>query len=402
VTGYIATNTSGQALAPTSSLAQDFAPPSVTKFNLSADYNLFGITFGADYLYTRTNEGVSFTDLRSRQIGTLPDGRPRYSFVPTPGAATTADNNGDYLLYNDGRGRSHIAVARVAKDFDFGLSLAGSYAWQNVKDVSPATSSTPGSLYNNAAKADPNFPAYGRANDETTWRYTYSVGFDRAFFGDYRTVIQLFGETRAGRRYSFTMQDNTTNRTPVFGTIGNNNAHLLYVPSGSSDPLVSYDTAQTQTDLETLIENSELRKYRGRIAAKNIARNRAFTRIDLHLEQEIPTFVGKSRISLFGDIENLPNLLNSKWGGLRQFGFPYTADVVRVQCLSQAVPTGTGVANIGATAAQNPTGLPTVVNTSTAQTCAQYRYSTFRPVNEQAVQFNNSLYLIRVGARFTF
>ncbi|PCD04547.1 TonB-dependent receptor [Sphingomonas spermidinifaciens] len=389
IDGYIATNTAGQALAPTSSLAQDFRPPSVTKFNLTAEYDLFGFTFGADYLYTLTNEGVSFTDLRSRQIGTLPDGRPRYTFVATPGTSVTADNNADYLLYNDGRGRSHIAVARFAKDFDFGLSLAGSYAWQNVKDVSPATSSTPGSLYANAAKGDPNFPAYGRANDETTWRYTYSIGFDRAFFGDYRTVIQLFGETRAGRRYSFTMQDNNSNRSPVFGTIGNNNAHLLYVPTGIDDARVSYDNEQTRTDLEALINNTALKNYRGQIAAKNIARNRAFTRIDLHLEQEIPTFVGKSRISLFADIENLPNLINSEWGGLRQFGFPYTADVVRVQCLTTPVATGTAP---GAG----------VVNTNSTQACNQYRYSSYREPNEKAVSFTNSLYLIRVGARFTF
>jgi len=255
--------------------------------------------------------------------------------------------------------------------------------------VSPATSSTPGSLYNNAAKADPNFQAYGRANDETTWRYTYQVGFDRAFFGDYRTVVQLFGETRAGRRYSFTMQDPTQgSRLPVFGTIGNNNAFLLYVPSGANDPRVSYDSAETQASLETLINNTELKNYRGQVAGRNIARNRAFTRIDLHLEQEIPAFIGRSRFTIFGDIENLPNLLNSNWGGLRQFGFPYTADVVRVSCLSAPTPTGT-------------TPGAGVVNTSSTQNCAQYRYSTFRDANE-VVQFNNSLYLIRVGARFTF
>ena len=391
VTQYLATNTGALRTAPTSSLAQDFRLPSVTKYNLSADYRLFGFDVGADYLYTRTNEGVSFTDLRSRVAGTLPDGRPRYTFVPTPGVTgQTSDNNGDYLIYNDSRGRSHIAVARINKEFDFGLSLGGSYAWQNVKDVSPATSSTPGSLYNNAAKSDPNYPAYGRSNDETTWRFTYNVGFDHAFFGDYRTVVQLFGETRAGRRYSFTMQDNTSNsRLPVFGTIGNNNAFLLYVPTGTNDPLVSYDSPETQQSLETLINNTNLKNYRGEVSGRNIARNRAFTRIDLHLEQQIPTFVGDSRITLFGDIENLPNLINSKWGGLRQFGFPYTSDVVRVQCLQAPLATGTAP-----TAAQ--------LSTSTATPCAQYRYSSYRETNESAVNFNNSLYLIRVGARFTF
>jgi outer membrane receptor for ferrienterochelin and colicin len=410
VGGYIATNTAGQATAPTSSIAQNFRPPSVTKFNVGADYRLFGFDIGLEYLFSLTNEGVSFTDLRSRVLGTLPDGRPRYGFVPTPGlTGQTADNNADYLLYNDGRGRSHIGVVKIDKAFDFGLTLGGSFALQDVKDVSPATSSTPGSLYANAPKADPNSPAYGKGNDETTWRYTYSAGFDRAFFGEYRTRIQLFGETRAGRRYSFSMQDlapqgQNCARTCTFGTVGNNDAFLLYVPTGANDARVSYgDTtatvngvttvtqtaAQAQAGLEALINNTNLKNFRGQIAPKNIARNRAFTRIDLHLEQEVPTFVGKSKISIFADIENLPNLLNKDWGGLRQFGFPYTASAVRVQCLQTAVATGTTP-----TAAQ--------FSTTAATPCAQYRYTAYRDPNESALVFNQSLYLIRLGARFTF
>ncbi|WP_199747446.1 hypothetical protein, partial [Corallococcus sp. AB049A] len=126
-------------------------------------------------------------------------------------------------------------------------------------------------------------------------------------------------------------------RSAVFGTISNNDRYLLYVPTSTSDALVSYDTPATRDSLEALINATNLKKYRGKIADKNIARNRAFTRIDLHLEQELPTFIGKSRVSVFADVNNLPNLLNSKWGGVRAIGFPATSAVVQVQCLSAAV-----------------------------------------------------------------
>ena len=406
VNTFIQTSIGAQRTAPVSALARDLQTPSVTKLNLSADYKLFGFNIGADYLFTTTNRGVSFTDLRSRVAGVLPDGRPRYTFALTPGAGVqTADNNGDYLFYNDGRGRSHIAVVRFDKQFDWGLSFGGSYTYQDVKDVSPATSSTPGSLYATAAKADPNFPAYGVSSDETKWAFKYNLGFDHAFFGDYKTTLQLFGETRAGRHYSFTMLDTapgTTNctRTCTFGTIGNNNAFLLYVPTGATgDARVSYDTQGTADALNGLIESTNLKKYRGGISAKNIARSRALTRLDLHAEQELPTFIGKSRISIFADIENLPNLLNSKWGGLRQLGFPYTSSVIRVQCLQAAVPTGStpGTANpAGGTFAN--------YSTSAATPCAQYRYSSFVTPQENnlTTPVTNSLYLIRVGARFSF
>ena len=396
VNQYLSTAIGSFATAPTAALDQDFRLPSVTKATLSADYKLFGINLGADYIYTKTNQAVVFTDLRSVQIGTLPDGRPRYNFRPTPGVTgQTADLNTDILLTNTSKGRSHIGVVRVSKDFDWGLGLNFSYARQDVKDVAAAPSSTPTSNYANNAVIDPNYPAYGTSNDQVKWAFKYGATFDRAFFGDYRTIVSLFGETRAGRPYSFTMQ-NSTNRSAVFGVIGASNIgtnsdtrYLLYVPTGLDDAKVSYDSPATRDSLDALIGRTALKDYRGRIADKNIARSRAFTRIDLHVEQEIPTFVGSSRISLFGDIENLPNLINDKWGGLRQLGFPQIAPAVQVACLSVATPTGTAP---GAG----------VVNTAPTQTCAQYRYSAYRDPNDSAPQTSNSLYLIRVGARFSF
>ncbi len=379
---YLGNNTNSLALAPTASLAQDIHLPSVLKATFSADANLYGVNFGGDFLYTDTLHAPSFTDIRVRQVGVLPDGRPRYA-----PRTSLSDGNSDYYFYDTAQGRSFIGVVRADKAFDFGLSLHGSYTWQDVKDVSPATSSTASSLYGNAAMLDPNNPAYGTSSDQVKWAFKYGIGYDHAFFGDYRTVFQLFGETRAGRPFSYTMQDNNSGRSPVFGTIGNNDRYLMYVPTSTTDPLVSYDSATTAQQLDELISNTKLKDYRGRVAAKNIARNRAFTRIDLHLEQEIPTFIGNSRITLFGDIENLPNLLNSDWGGLRQLGFPYTAATVQVQCLNSAGTPLTGA--IGSA-------------TNGANACASYRYSNFRQPNTAAANVSNSLYLIRVGARFTF
>ena len=394
VNNYLTTNTASLVTAGTASVDPRFHLPTYHRITLSVDKKFFGINFGADYLYNKTIESVAFTDLRSIPIGVLPDGRPRYNFRPTPGATSAAggpqvvDTNQDIQITNTPLGRSHIGVVRFDKDFDWGLSLSGSYTYQDVKDVSNATSSVASSLYNAQAVIDPNNAAYGTSSDQTKWAFKYSVGYDHAFFRDYRTVIQLFGETRAGRPYSFTMQDNTPGRSAVFGTLGNSDHYLLYVPTGINDPKVSYDSTATQTALDTLINTTKLAKYRGTISAKNIARSRANTQLDLHLEQEVPTFVGPSRIALFADIQNLPNLLNKNWGGLTQVGFPQTAAVVQVACLATATPTGTPVA-------------PGVANTNPTQTCAQYRYSAYNGPAEQ-VNFAQSLYLIRIGVRFKF
>lgn len=370
----------------TGALDPNFHLPRSLKATLSADYKIAGFNLGADFYYSKTIDGVVFVDLRSRYNGYLPDGRLRYTNPYFAG-----DNNYDILVTNSKEGRSLVGVIRFDKKFDWGLSFGGSYTWQDVKDVGDATSSTINSNYRYQVFADPNYPFYGISDNQIKWAFKYHVGFDHAFFGDYRTVVQLFGETRAGRPYSYTMLDNTSNRSAVFGTplTGSVATNLLYVPTGINDPLVSYDSAATASALDAFINGSSLNQYRGQIAPKNIARNRAFTRIDLHVEQQIPTFVGGSRITLFADINNLPNLLNKDWGGLAQLGFPYTAALVTVQCLTTPTPTGTAP---GAG----------VVNTASTQTCSQYRYSSFTTPNASSLNFNGSLYAIRVGVRFTF
>lgn len=378
----------------TSAISPDFHLPRSLKATLSAEYDFWGINFGADYYYGETIDGIGFTDLRSRPIGVLPDGRTRYQNTFFGGA----DNNWDLLVYNTKLGRSHIGVVRFQKEFDWGLSFGGSYTRQDVRDQSNATSSTPNSLYRFQAFSDPNIPAYGTSSDEIKWAFKYNLGFDRAFFGDYRTIFQLFGETRAGRPYSFTMLDNTGNRSGVFGTpLGGSGAptHLIYVPTGTTDARVQYGDATTAAALDAFINSTELAKYRGQIAPKNIARSRAFTRIDLHVEQELPTFVGNSRLSVFADINNLPNLINKDWGGLRQLGFPSAAALVNVQCVNsanQVVPVGTPVGGVSTPA----TG--SIPNNS----CVRYQYSGFRAPNDSSLSVTQSLYAIRVGARFTF
>ena len=391
VTSY-ATNVNGSTTLPrtnTGALDPNFRIPRELKATLSADYTLFGVTFGADYYYSNTIDGVVFKDVRSVQIGVLPDGRPRYGNIAGP--TGFSDSNYDIVVQNSHQGRSHIGDVRFEKNFSWGLNLAGSYTLSDVRDVGDATASTINSNYRYQIFADPNNAALGTSDNQTRWEFKYSIGYDHAFFRDYKTIVQLFGDTKAGRPFSYTAFDPTTTRSPVFGTVLSSSVgtNLLYVPTGANDPIVSYDSAATQASLDGYINGSVLKNYRGTIAPKNIDRNRANTRIDLHLEQEIPTFVGGSRISVFADISNLPNLLNHNWGGLRQIGYPYGATLVTVQCLS--APTATGTAP-GAG----------VVNTSSAQTCAQYRYSAYTTPNTSVVNITQSLYAIRVGARFTF
>jgi hypothetical protein len=395
---FLQTNTASFAAAPVNAIDPDFDPSSQLRATLSASYEAdlgpLGDRWllGADFLYGEALRGITYVDLRSVPNGTLIDGRPRYRDLAPGGQFTT---NQDLLLTNDNRGRSYIAVARLDKEWDFGLGIGASYTYTDIKDVNPITSATAGSLYANAAMADPNNAAYGRSIYEIRHSAKLSLDYKRAFFGDYETRFSLFGEYRSGRPFSYTFRDPASGRSPVFGTLGNSSRHLMYVPASASDVLVSYDSNGTRDAVNAFIDGTKgLAKYRGSIVPKNTGRSPSVWKVDLHMDQEVPVpGWSRARVKLFADVENVLNLLDSDWGVQRQVNFPYFGNVVNVQCLTAPVATGTAPPANGAGS----------VATAPTQACAQYRYTSFaEPSVLVQNQNRQSLYQIRLGVRFEF
>jgi hypothetical protein len=381
----------GVSTAATNAMDHNFKLPSQWRATLSADWTpVFdnfiggGWTVGGDLFYSAVRNQVYFTDFRSVPLAgsVLPDGRQRYTSL-----TTFTDTFNDIVLTNTKKGRSYVAVARLRKDFDFGLGIGGAFTYQDIKDATPATSSTAGSNYANGAFYDGNGAAYGVSNDEVKYNFKYDITFERAFFGDYKTTLALFGETRIGRPYSYTFQDTSSGRSALFGTTGSTSRFLMYVPTGINDPLVSYDSPETAATLNQFFEDTGLAKYRGKVAPRNAFNSKWFTRIDLHAAQELPVpGWGRARVTLFADVENFTNMLNKNWGQIREYQFSYTAVAARVQCLTAPTPTGTA----GTVAA------------TTAQTCAQYRYSLPTATPSDTIYSRQSLFAVRVGARFSF
>ncbi len=403
VVNFLTTNTAALALAPTDVIDQDLRLANKLKVTLGADYsaNLGPLgddwLFGVQLLYDKTRSGYLWTDLRSVPIGVLPDGRPRYGAIG--GVAT---NFRDLQLTDTRDGRGIFATFRFEKKWNFGLGIEGSYTRSDVKDRSSLTSSTSSSNYQNNAFTDPNFPEYGRSIYEYRDQFKFGANFNHAFFGNAKTNIGIFGERRSGRPYSVTMLDNSGNRGSVFGTVGNLGNMLLYVPT-NGDTKVSFDTAATETAFNAQVAALGLDKFRGSILPKNSQTSPTFFKVDLHFGQEIPlpSIMGSSpKLELFGDIENVLNLMDKDWGALRQFPFPYNAALVRVQCIGAGTLAPTGTAP-GSFISGNSGPTYAAVNTATTQACQQYRYSNVVAPNIQ-LQTRQSLYQIRIGARLKF
>ncbi|KAB7648413.1 TonB-dependent receptor [Polymorphobacter fuscus] len=384
--------TTGSAASPTNELDPNFQIPSQWRVSGTVDYSAdLGFlgdewNLGADVVWSRVKNALTYTDLRSVPSGLLtPDGRPRYVAFNTAAGVNT-----DLLLTNTNLGYSWNAVARLDKRWANGFDISAAYTFQRAKDVNSGTSSTAGSNYGNAAAGiDPNNGAYGTSNYQIDDAYRLTLGYSKALFGDNQTRFELFFNSRAGQRFSYTMADTTANRSAVFGTVQSNSRYLIYVPNVSSptaDPLVQYAPGFDFAGFQKLIQDGKLGKFQGTIAPKNLGRSPRFNKLDISIKQELPFVLG-GKMEVFADMENVLNLINNDWGSLRQVAFPYYGTLVNVSC----VPT------VGSTGA---------VNTLPTQPCAQYRYSnrSGTAVTEpaEALFQNQSLWQIRVGARIKF
>jgi hypothetical protein len=393
-----AIRTTGTAASPTNAIDPNFEPQSQWRFSGSVDYeaNLGflgdGWNLGVDVVYSKVRDALEWTDLRSVEnaaapagAGALPDGRARYNIL----AGQTGVNT-DILLTNTGFGDSLSLVARFDKRFDSGFYLNGAYTYAKADDQNPGTSSVAFSNYQNTAFEDPNFAAQGISNYQRDHQFRLVAGYDAELFGDNNTRIEFFYNVRSGQRYSYTFADQAagTLRSSVFGVTGRNAAGLLYVPdvsSATADSRVLYAPNFDFIGFQNFVQNSELADFQGEIAPKNIAKTPWVHKLDLSIRQEVPFFLG-GKLELLADVENVLNLINSDWGTIRQVGFPYTAPVVNVRCL-----TTPGVATSIATA---------------AQPCNQYLFenrtgSTFAPPIE-ATNINGSLWGVRFGVRLAF
>ncbi|MGQ0559137.1 MAG: TonB-dependent receptor domain-containing protein [Sphingosinicella sp.] len=382
VRAFVQTNVGALSLAGVNAIDPDFEIPAQWRAALTLAYNAdlgpLGDNwfFAADALYGWVDQAIDYIDLRSVPVGVAPDGRTRYG----PFASTAGSSNSDLLLTNSTEGHNLVLVGRFEKRWDIGLNIGAAYTWMDITERSPLTSSVAFSNYQNQATAEPNGSSLGNGNEQIRHAVRFNIGFRREFIRNSETRIDIFGNWRQGRPYSYTFDANQSFASPffgrdqVFGVFGSDNRHLMYVPTGPTDPLVSYDSNTTRDSLDAFINSTALSGFRGNIAGKNIGRSPDFTKIDLRIQQTIPLF-GFGRLRLFADMENVLNFIDNDWGSLRQVSFPFLSTVVDVAC----VPAGPPPAN----------------------QCASYRYSNFR--TPFLTTFTTpSLWALRLGARFEF
>ncbi|MFO1013249.1 MAG: TonB-dependent receptor [Caulobacteraceae bacterium] len=351
--------------ANTNAIDPDFKMPSSWKLSLSASTQAWDWNFGIDFLYTRVNQAITWIDLRGglTPVGTAPDGRPIYrnrtqraAFIGVSGS----DGGSDLMITNTNEGWSRSFALSAYRSFDNGLDVRISHTWNRAMDVNGGLSTTASSSYGNNAVSDPVNPGLSTSTYEIRYSTKLTLTWTHEFFGDYKTIISLFGERRSGNPYSLvfrpvTSTGSTSNASvDQFGDVFGGR-QLLYIPT-VGDSRVTYENqlgsctarpggtpvdqilpsnfcqtaSNTQQLLSEYIQANNL--ARGTIAERNSERSPYVTRFDLHLSQELPAFFPNgARLRAYIDLENIGNMLNKNWGVLEQVDFAYLAPVVDVR-----------------------------------------------------------------------
>jgi hypothetical protein len=378
-----------------------FQLPSAWKAGTGADWELPGSALmRLNYVFTKVQNGVFWVDLRrcnsvtsmqgvcssiadSAPLGVLPDGRQYYDTTNFPtriGYDMMLSNNDGYGHHVGGYG--HTASAMLSKAFPFGLYVSGAYAYQHVMEANPANSSRSVSNYANVAVIDPNEADDARSAYETTHRFTLALEYSHSILGeltdatpwkDMKTYFGMFAETRSGQPYSWTLGDSSGGNalSALYGedsSIAKTNRMLFYVPNGTGSDVIL--NGISQQDFDNFLHQTGLDKYRGHIAPRNAFTGDWISRVDVRLAQDLPNPLGpKHRAKFMVDIQNVGNMIDSKWGRVTTVPFPYVAVAVDV--------------------ARDPA-------------TGKYIYSNLRPSNQSRVDLLSSVWRMALGVVYDF
>ncbi len=288
----------------------DFEVPSEWKLALGTTYILpddYVVT--ADFLYSKKKNAPILRDLSLTDSGAnAPDGRPIYQ-------SNGRFEGNDLLLTNvkGSAGDSKVLSLAISKEYDFGLDATFAYAFTRATDVSPMTSSTAGSNFNNVAVSDLNNPGVATSDYEVRHRFTLNLSYKHEFFDGLDTRFSLFGTANEGKPISYTYTDSSD-----MWPDSNDFRSLIYVPE-ENDANVVYGPDFDLAAFNQFIEDEGL--SRGSIMGRNSVQADWWVKFDMRVEQELPGFMEGHKASAFIVVENLGNLLNDDWGVFKQGSF---------------------------------------------------------------------------------
>lgn len=408
-------------------ISPDFNIPSLWKASVRAerffDFGPLGddYLFGVQLAYSRVNDSAAFINRAqiageivdptlaasvAANTGVAPDGRPIYSDARSTGDAIQ--------LVNTDEGESLAISVSMEKEFDFGLTVYGSYAYTDSDRLIPGSSSRHISNYRSMVTTDRNSasPA-GTSVFEVEDRFVFTLKYERDFFQDLETQVVLKGVIESGpvSNVGYVHFSNSRN-SRIFGRAAGGSpfsgVDLLYVPT-RNDPAVIFPNQGLEDAFFAAAGELGILDNAGGFVDKNGLRGPWNQRFDLSFTQELPgipgadRWVGDNRLLFELDIFNVANLLNSDWGGQIDDPSFDTVSLVRPSLVTQADAAAfrNGTLDEAGLLASRISSSAAGATCQAATDCV-YVYDGIFGGDKFSEDLNDSIWQVRVGLRYEF
>lgn len=301
--------------------SDDFKFAQNLRFNLGFDFELGGINWTAEAIYSKTLNDILYQnlayDLNGKTLGETISGldfdkRPMFQRV-----TTGTDYSYIYALSNTNKGYSYNLSLKGEKKFNFGLDLAASYTFTQSKSLNSGTSSVAQSNWAyNYTTGNSNDPELGFSAFNQPHRINVSAFYTKKYAGSWTSVIGLIYTGSSGAPYSIYYNGD------INGDSSNGN-DLIFIPTDAQidqmkfKATTAYTADAQKANMKAWIANdSYLSKHRGEYF-KRYGDNEKFEHhFDIHFAQKYDFNVTGNihSLELSFDIINVGNMLNKKWG----------------------------------------------------------------------------------------
>ncbi len=338
--------------SPVINLIEDkMSPPSVWRGNFAIDRKvpLFDSTLTLEGVQTVASEALFIRDLNLRPRFVGSDGRQVFS--GTPGNQANVLRTGFanvYAMSSISEGESTYISLTLARQMKNHWSYSVGYTHGRATDALPLGETVAGSQFGRNPVFNQNKVEVARSAFEVQHRIQVSLAREFELRKNYKTTVSLYYEGRSGNPFSYVYGGTDMNGDGV------NNNELIYVPTGTSDPVLAALTPAVRDAMMAYVNGGELASFKGRVAPRHGFRMPWINRLDLHIGQTIPVFK-TVELEVFADFVNF-----GSWFSKKVFGYtevlPGQGDneLLTTKLFGAATYTATGQLQMTGTSFANP------------------------------------------------
>ncbi|HMP87215.1 MAG TPA: hypothetical protein PKE63_08035, partial [Lacibacter sp.] len=299
----------------------NFKFPQIWRTNLAVDKRFNnGWSITLEGIITKDVNAIRLRNANLREPDarlTGADNRQAYANRTDAGRRLYSNINTAIVLENTNRGGGIVLTAQLNKALSKGLSASASYTYTAAWDITSNPGSQASSTWQGTpAVGTPNTTALGMSGFAIPHRFMAWVSYRKEYLKHLATTVTLFYEGRNQGNFSFTTNGdlNGDGISSDLMYIPKNRNEINFLPITGANPW----SVDAQRDaLEQYINNSKyLRKRRGQYAERNAALQPFVHTVNLQVQQDLFTNIGKRKntLRLQADVLNFLNMLNKNWG----------------------------------------------------------------------------------------